>query len=359
VRLCGISAALGETRILVSSSEMSARSSITFTSIPTERLFAHIGSNTRLLTASQASDAIQTQRTMAVSHGLSSSQWTAGGSETSQESSNFTALPATHDTHDMHDFSFTDKIDKAEPIRLNSRFKTSSTAGFQHTGLLIRDYITNRIKIIDDGLGVLSDQAINLIRAKEDVQLEISGANLSESLEQAEKFAKICNLNESMATEVKHLEATEPVRDGPSRESAAAQREIEEFEEELQIEKHRSAKLERRLDECMSVPETTEQTDIAQLHLEKDMQMHRVKNLSSKESSLQSELRVFEHVIQRLTTNQVHATQVQNTSHRPQANSVSMAPLNRPLAHSESVAPPCQPLARLEAVASLSSHLTF
>jgi len=41
VRLCGISAALRETRVLVSSSEMSARSSITFTSIRTERLFAH------------------------------------------------------------------------------------------------------------------------------------------------------------------------------------------------------------------------------------------------------------------------------------------------------------------------------
>ena len=43
VRLCGISAALRETRILVNSSEMSARSSISFTSIRTERLFAHSG----------------------------------------------------------------------------------------------------------------------------------------------------------------------------------------------------------------------------------------------------------------------------------------------------------------------------
>jgi len=41
VRLCGISAALQETRVLVSSSEMSVQSSITFTSICTERLFAH------------------------------------------------------------------------------------------------------------------------------------------------------------------------------------------------------------------------------------------------------------------------------------------------------------------------------
>jgi hypothetical protein len=94
------------------------------------------------------------------------------------------------------------------------------------------------MKIIDDGPGVLSDQAINWIRATEDVQLEIINANLSESLEQAEKFAKICDLNKSLAAKVKDLEETEPVRDGLSRELAAAQREIEELEEELQVEKH-------------------------------------------------------------------------------------------------------------------------
>ena len=249
--------------------------------------------------------------------GSSSNQWTAGGSETSQESSDFTALPATHDTHDTHDVSFTDKIDKAESIRFSSRFKTSTTAGFQPTELRTTEYITNRMKIIDDGPGVLSDQAINWIRATEDVQLEIIDANLSESLEQAEKFAKICDLNESLAAKVKDLEATEPVRDGPSRELAAAQREIEELEEELQIEKRRSAKLERRLDKCKSEPETTEQTDIAQLRLEKDMLLHQVKNLSSEKSSLESELRAFERVIQRLTTNQVHATPAPNTSQPP------------------------------------------
>jgi len=45
----------------------------------------------------------------------------------------------------------------------------------------------------------------------EDVQLEIIDAYLSESLAQAEKFAKICALNESLAAEVKVLEVTEPV----------------------------------------------------------------------------------------------------------------------------------------------------
>jgi hypothetical protein len=297
VRLCGISAALRETCVLVSSSERSARSSITFTSIHMERLFAHIGSNTRHLTASQASEAIETQRTMADSLGLSSNQWTAGGSEISHESSDFTALPATHDTHDTHDVSFTDKIDKAASIRFSSRFKTSTTAGFQPTELCTTEYITNRMKIIDDGPRVLSDQANNWIRAMEDVQLEIIDANLSESLEQADKFPKICDLIESLAAKVKDLEATEPVRDGLSRELAAAQREIEELEEELQIKKHRSAKMERWLDKCKSELEPTEQTDIAQLRLEKDMLLHQVKNLSSGKSSLEAELGTFERVI--------------------------------------------------------------
>jgi len=78
----------------------------------------------------------------------------------------------------------------------------------------------------------------------------------------------------------------------------AAQWEIEELEEELQIKKRRSAKLERRLDKCKSEPETTEQTDIAQLRLEKDMLLHQVKNLLSEKSSLESELRAYKRVIQ-------------------------------------------------------------
>jgi len=174
---------------------------------------------------------------MADSLGSSSNQWTASGSETSQESSDVMALPATHDTHDTHDVNFPDKIDKAESIGFGSRFKTSTTVGFQPTELPTTEYITNRMKIIDDGPGVLSDQAINWIRATEDIQLEIIDVDLSKSLEQTEKFAKICDLNESLAAKVKNLEATEPVRDGPGRELVAAQRAIEELEEELQIEK--------------------------------------------------------------------------------------------------------------------------
>ena len=64
------------------------------------------------------------------------------------------------------------------------------------------------MKTIDDGPGVLSDQANHWIRATEDVQLDIIDSNLSESLEQGEKFAKICDLNESLAAKVKDLEAT-------------------------------------------------------------------------------------------------------------------------------------------------------
>jgi hypothetical protein len=221
--------------------------------------------------------------------GLSSNQWTAGGSETSHESSNFAALPAMHDTHDAEDVWFTDKIDKAESIRYRSRFETSATAGFQPTELRTAEYATNRMNVIEDGPGHLSDQAFNWIRATEDVQLEIIDANLSESLEQIGKFAKICDLNESLAAKVKDLEATGPLQEGPSRELAATQEEIEELEEELKIE-------------------TTEQTDLAQLRPAKDMLLHQVKNLSSEKSSLESELSAFKRVMQRLTTNQVQVT---------------------------------------------------
>ena len=143
--------------------------------------------------------------------------------------------------------------------------------------------------VIDDVPGLLSAQAINQMRATEDIQLEINDANLSECLEEVEKVAKICDLNESLAVEVKDLEATASVQDGPSRELAAAQQEIEELEEEIQVEKHRSAKSERPLDKCKLEPETTKQTDVAQLWLEKDIVLHEVKNLSPGKSGLESE----------------------------------------------------------------------
>jgi len=120
VRLCGISATLRQTHVLVGSSEMSARSSIAFTSRRMERLFAHVGSNTRILTASQASEVIETRNTIADSHGITSNQATAGGSETSQESSDFVALPATHNMHDMQDVVLRTKSTEASQLGLAS-----------------------------------------------------------------------------------------------------------------------------------------------------------------------------------------------------------------------------------------------
>jgi len=51
-----------------------------------------------------------------------------------------------------------------------------------------------------------------------------------------------------------------------------------------------------------------EQTDIAPLGLEKYMLVHKVTESSSEKSDLESELRLFEGVIQQLTTNQAPAT---------------------------------------------------
>jgi hypothetical protein len=177
--------------------------------------------------------------------GVSSNQWTASSLETLHESSDLAACPATHDmheTHDMHDLhdmhdthdtynthdpndaqdvSFTDKIDRAESIRFSSRFKTSATVGFQPTELRTTEYVTNRMKVIDDGPGLLCDDVINCTRATENVKLIISDANLFNSLERAEKFAEICVLNKSLAAKVKNLEATGPIQEGPSKELAA------------------------------------------------------------------------------------------------------------------------------------------
>ena len=98
---------------------------------------------------------------------------------------------------------------------------------------------------------------------------------------------------------------------------AATQQEIEALEEDLHIEKRRSAKLERWLDKCKLELETTELTDIAQFWLEKDILLHQVNNLSSWKSSLESELRAFARVIQLPKTNQIRATPAPNTSQLP------------------------------------------
>jgi len=92
------------------------------------------------------------------------------------------------DAHHVHDFTWTDKIYKAELIRFSSWFKTSATAGFKPTELHTTEYIPKRNSILDDGSGLLSEEAINSIRAAEDVQLDIIDVNISQSFEQAEKW---------------------------------------------------------------------------------------------------------------------------------------------------------------------------
>jgi len=47
------------------------------------------------------------------------------------------------------------------------------------------------------------------------------------------------------------------------------------------------------------------------------MLLNQVKNLLSEKSGLESELRAFNHIIQRLMTNLIHATPAQNTSQLP------------------------------------------
>jgi len=141
VRLFCVSAAQREAHVVVCSSQMSVQSSITCTSTCTGRLFAHIGSNTGLLTASQPSEVIETQRTMANLLGISSNQWPAGGSETSHKSSDCVVLRAMHDPYDTRDtcdpqdVSLIVNIDKAKSIMFSCRCKTSATAGFQPTEL--------------------------------------------------------------------------------------------------------------------------------------------------------------------------------------------------------------------------------
>ncbi|KAF8247975.1 hypothetical protein K440DRAFT_643414 [Wilcoxina mikolae CBS 423.85] len=226
--------------------------------------------------------------------------------------------PDAYNAHNTLYVSLRNRIDKTESIRFSNNFlTTSATTDFQPTELCTEEYFTKRQKIIADGPGPLSDQAVNRIRATEEVQVEMINSGLSESLEQAEKFAQIHNLNKYLAAQVKDLEAAERIQD-VNKELAAAHQEIEELEEELQIETRRSTSLERWLEKFNSDPKSTEHTTkhiaIAQYRLANDMLLQQVKCLSSEKSELQSELRVFERIIQRLTTNQGHVIPTTNIS---------------------------------------------
>jgi len=160
---------------------------------------------------------------------------------------------------------------------------------------------------------------MNWISATEDVQLLIIAANLWECLEHAEKFAAICDFNMSLAATVNELKAAEPVQDAPTKGSAVALQEINTLQEELQIKKRHSTKFEWQPNKCKSEPEVMEPTDISQLEVEKDMPLNHVQNLSLVVSSLESEVRVFEHIIPQLVTNQLHPTLALDTSELTQS----------------------------------------
>jgi chromosome segregation ATPase len=184
----------------------------------------------------------------------------------------------------------------AESIRFSSQFTTLNATGIETGALHMGEYSTKQKTVIDDGPGHLSDKAMNCIKAAEDAQHQITNAGLSESLEQAENFTKMCDINNSLAAKVKELEAAEPIQ-GPNNELEAAHQEIDELREELQIDMRHSAKLERRL-EMYNSDLSTAQTDVSQLRLEQNMLLHHVKNIASQETELQSKLRLFKNVIQ-------------------------------------------------------------
>jgi hypothetical protein len=183
-------------------------------------------------------------------------------------------------------------------FKFRSILKISPTTGFTLAELQAKSYVTNRMKVINHHPGILSDSAIIPLSVRDDVQLGMINNNLSERLEQANILGKICDLNNRSAAKVTHLEAAEAVQDGPSRELVAAVQGFDKLEEELQVDKGCSAKLEKRLDMCKTEPETLEQTDISQLRLEKDMLVHQVKNILPQKSSLESEFQEIEFVIQ-------------------------------------------------------------
>jgi len=110
----------------------------------------------------------------------------------------------------------------AESIRFSSRFMTSATVGFQPAALHTRQYVTHRINVMDHGPGHLSQYAIDSNRAMEDIRQEIIDANLSESVEHTEIFANICDLNESLAAEVKYFKPAGSIQDGLSMTLVAA-----------------------------------------------------------------------------------------------------------------------------------------
>jgi hypothetical protein len=240
-------------------------------------------------------------------------------------SSDFATIPATHHTPDTQDVSFQDRIYNAESTKFSSKFATLATAGFEPAELRLAHYIIERKNVIHDGPGDLFDQVIILIKNNKDVQQVIIDSGLLESLKQAEKFSKVCELNECSAADVIELEAAEPVH-GLNKELVAAHQAIDKLEEELQMEKHQSARLECGQEKCKfelehtanhTANHTVNHTTVAQRRLENDMLLHQGKVLSPKKSELESELQAVECVIPRHTTDYVNATPAPNHSLEP------------------------------------------
>ncbi|KAF8241388.1 hypothetical protein K440DRAFT_643711 [Wilcoxina mikolae CBS 423.85] len=235
---------------------------------------------------------------MADSLGLPPSQWNACGSETSHVFSDFAAIPATHDTSDMHDAhdaqNVSPRIDRTESIRFSNSLTTSATTGFQTAELRTEEYVAKRQIIIADGPGPLSDQAINWIKAREDVQLEMIDAGLCE-----QRVGGSSPRNRRVG--------------GRASDREASLCQIGEAAREVQVR-----------------PGVNAKHPVAQLRLEKDMLLHQVKSLSSKKSELESKLKALERVIQRLTTNQVHATPAPNIFSEPTPSSTGIRGSSEP-----------------------------
>jgi hypothetical protein len=103
--------------------------------------FAHMSINTRLLTASQSSEAIEKLCTRADLLDLSSNQWNASSSETLHVSSDFATIPTTHNVPDPQDVSFSNRINQVESIRFSSKFTTLAAASVEPADVRMAEYI--------------------------------------------------------------------------------------------------------------------------------------------------------------------------------------------------------------------------
>ena len=110
----------------------------------------------------------------------------------------------------FEDVSFTDSMENAKSTTCSSRFQTSATMGFQHTEHCTTQYVPNLVNVIDYSPEPFWDKVINWVRNMEEAQLEMINANLWESLKQAEKFAKICDLSKTWQLQARNWRLLSP-----------------------------------------------------------------------------------------------------------------------------------------------------